>query len=298
MLRVFLIGSGGPFNNDVRVAPCIAVIAAGEFFLVDVGPGTYRIVDVMRLPIPHLSKILLTHFHSDHIGDLGEANMMSWANGRIKALEVYGPEGVEKVVNGFTMAYEHDTGYRIAHHGKDIMLTEASTPISKTIKFSDPNEKILCFETNGLKVYAFQVDHSPVKPAVGYRIEYKGNVVVITGDTKKTDTLAEHCKNADILFSEAISYEMLNNTIEGLKRINLTRPAKILKDIQYYHMEPIVAARVAKEAGVKKLVYVHITPQLTNKATEDLYLKGTSDIFNGEIILGKDRMKFKLKPKF
>ena len=202
MLRVFLIGSGGPFNNDVRVAPCIAVIAAGEFFLVDVGPGTYRIVDVMRLPIPHLSKILLTHFHSDHIGDLGEANMMSWANGRIKALEVYGPEGVEKVVNGFTMAYEHDTGYRIAHHGKDIMLTEASTPISKTIKFSDPNEKILCFETNGLKVYAFQVDHSPVKLAVGYRIEYKGNVVVITGDTKKTDTLAEHCKNADILFSD------------------------------------------------------------------------------------------------
>ncbi len=121
-LRVFLIGSGGPFNNDVRVAPCIAVIAGGEFFLVDVGPGSYRIVDVMRLPIPHLSKILLTHFHSDHIGDLGEANMMSWANGRTKRLEVYGPEGVEKVVNGFIMAYELDSGYRIAHHGKDIII--------------------------------------------------------------------------------------------------------------------------------------------------------------------------------
>ena len=107
-LRVFLIGSGGPFNNDVRVAQCIAVIGGGVFFLVDVGPGSYRNVDVMRLPVPHLSKILLTHFHSDHIGDLGEANMMSWANGRTKALDVYGPEGVEKVVNGFIMAYEHD----------------------------------------------------------------------------------------------------------------------------------------------------------------------------------------------
>ena len=279
-LRIFLIGSGGPFNNDVRVAPCIAVIAGGEFFLVDVGPGTYRIVDIMRLPIPHLSKILLTHFHSDHIGDLGEANMMSWANGRTKALEVYGPEGVEKVVNGFIMAYELDTGYRIAHHGKDTVPPEAGTPIS-----------------NGLKVYAFQVDHSPVKPAVGYRIEYKGNVVVITGDTKKTDNLAEHCKDADILFSEAISYDMLNNMIENLKRSNLTRPVKILKDIQNYHMEPVVAARVAKEAGAKKLVYVHITPPLTNKATEELYLKGVSDIFDGEIILGRDRMKFRLKPK-
>ncbi|MBY9015669.1 MAG: MBL fold metallo-hydrolase [Candidatus Lokiarchaeota archaeon] len=296
-IRIFLIGSGGPFNNEVRLASCIAVIAGGEFFLIDIGPGTSRIIDIMRLPIPHLSKILLTHFHSDHIGDLGEANMMSWANGRTKALEVYGPEGVEKVVNGFIMAYEHDTGYRVAHHGKDIMLPEAGTPISKTIEFSDPNERILCFGTNGLKVYAFQVDHSPAEPAVGYRIEYKGNAVVITGDTKKTDTLAEHCEGADILFSEAISYDLLNNMIEGLKRNNLTRPAKILKDIQDYHMDPVVAAKVAKEAGVKKLVYVHITPPLTNKATGELYLKGVSEIFDGVIILGRDRMKFKLKPK-
>jgi len=297
MLRVFLIGSGGPFNNEVRVTSCIAVIAEGEFLLIDVGPGTYRNVDIMKLPTPYLSKILLTHFHSDHIGDLGEANMMSWANGRIKPLEIYGPEGVEKVVNGFIMAYEHDTGYRIAHHGKDTIPPEAGTPISKTIKFSDPNERILCFETNRLKVYAFQVDHSPVKPAIGYRIEYKGNVVVITGDTKKTNTLAEHCKDADILFIEAISFEMLNIMIENLKRNNLNRLAKIMKDIQNYHMEPVVAARVAKEAGVKKLVYVHVTPPLTNKTTEDLYLKGVSDNFDGEIILGKDRMKFRLKPK-
>ena len=297
-LRVFLIGSGGPFNNEVRLAPCIAIIAGGEFFLVDTGPGTYRAVDIMRLPIPHLSKILLTHFHSDHIGDLGEANIMSWANGRTKALEIFGPEGVETVVNGFIMAYKHDTNYRIAHHGKDIIIPEAGTPISKTIKFANPDEKTLCFETNGLNVYAFQVDHSPVKPAIGYRIEYKGNIVVITGDTKKTDTLAEHCKNADILFSEAISYDLLNNMIEGLKRNNLTRAAKILTDIQDYHMEPVAAARLAKEAGVKKLVFIHITPPLTNKTTEELYLKGVSDHFDGDIILGKDRMKFKLKPKF
>ena len=67
-LRAFLIGSGGPFNNEVRVASCIAIISGGEFFLVDIGPGSYRIVDIMRLPVPYLSKILLTHFHSDHIG--------------------------------------------------------------------------------------------------------------------------------------------------------------------------------------------------------------------------------------
>ncbi|NVM18635.1 MAG: MBL fold metallo-hydrolase [Candidatus Lokiarchaeota archaeon] len=296
-LRIILIGSGGPFNNEVRVAPCIAVIAAGEFFLVDVGPGTYRIVDIMRLPVPHLSKILLTHFHSDHIGDLGEANMMSWASGRTKPLEIFGPEGLETVVNGFIMAYKQDTGYRIAHHGKDTIKPEAGTPISKTIKFPDPNVRVLCFKINELKVYAFQVDHSPVKPALGYRIEYRGNVVVITGDTKKTNNLAEHCKDADILFCEAISFEILNNMIEGLKRNKLNRQAQILNDIQSYHMEPVEAARVAKDAGVKKLVFIHITPPLTNKTTEDLYLKGVAEVFDGEIVLGMDRMKFRLRPK-
>ena len=43
----------------------------------------------------NLSAILLTHFHSDHIGDLGEALMQSWAAGRNHKINVYGPPGVE-----------------------------------------------------------------------------------------------------------------------------------------------------------------------------------------------------------
>ncbi len=296
-LHIFLLGSGGPINNKLRVAPSIAVIAGGEFILVDVGPGSYRNVEVLRLPVAHLSAIFLTHFHSDHIGDLGEANVMSWANGRIKALEIYGPEGVINVVNGFIMAYELDKEYRFSHHGEDVVPLEAGTPISKVISFQDPNEKELIFDRNGLKVYAFEVNHSPVKPAVGYRIEFKGNTIVITGDTIKTENLVKHSNNADILFSEAISFDMLNTVIAGAANRNLTRLVKILKDIQEYHMEPVEAAELAKEADVKKLVYVHITPPLPNKMAEKVYLKGVSEIYSGDFIMGEDRMKFRLDPK-
>jgi len=296
-LHVFLLGTGGPMNNDTRVASSIAVIADGEFILVDVGPGSYRNADILRLPVTQLSAIFLTHFHSDHIGDLGEANMMSWANGREKAIEIYGPKGVEQVVNGFIMAYELDTGYRIIHHGRDVIIPEAGVPLIKTIELQDPNERELIFEKNELKIYTFEVDHSPIKPAYGYRIEHKGNIVVITGDTIKTANLVKHSQNADILFSEAISFDMLNNLVEGAKRLELDRFAKMLIDVQDYHMEPKEAAELAKEAAVKKLVIVHIVPPLPNEKSEKLYLKGVEEIFDGEIIMGKDCMKFRLDPK-
>ena len=257
-LHIFLLGSGGPFNNEKRVASSIAVLADGEFILFDVGPGTYRNADLLRLPVVRLSGIFLTHFHSDHIGDLGEANMMSWAMGRAKALEIYGPKGVDKVVNGFIMAYEFDTGYIIAHHGEEIEPPEAGIPLSKTISIKNSNEQELCFDRNGVKIYAFEVDHSPVNPAIGYRIEYKGLIVVITGDTIKTVNLVKHCCNADILFSEAISFDLLNNMVSMVEKIN-PRVAKILTDIQNYHMDPVSAAKLAKEAGKEACFRSHYT---------------------------------------
>lgn len=296
-LHAFLLGSGGPINNDKRVASSIAVICGGEFFLFDVGPGSYRNVDILRLPAQNLSAIFLTHFHSDHIGDLGEANMLSWVNGRKKPLEVYGPEGVEKVVKGFEMAYELDTTYRIKHHGSEILSLENGKMIGKSISIENKNERKICFEKNGLKVFAFVVDHSPVEPAFGYRIEYKGNIIAITGDTIKTENLVKHCQEADLLFSEAISYKMLDNIALGAQKLKFNRFAKILTDIQSYHMNPITAAELAKEANVKKVVLIHVTPYLSNEYAEKMYLNGVKEIFSGEIILGHDKMIFNLEPK-
>ena len=90
---------------------------------------------------------------------------------------------------------------------------------------------------------------------------------------------------------------MLKNIVKGAERLKLDRYVKILTDIQDYHMEPMAAAEIARDAGVKKLVIVHVTPPLPSEKTEKLYLKGVSDIYDGPVILGKDLMKFKLEPK-
>ena len=296
-LRAFILGSGGPINNPERVASSIAIIAGGQLVLFDVGPGSYRNLDLLRLPSENLTAVFLTHYHSDHIGDLGEANMLSWVAGREHPLEVYGPEGVQKVVKGFELAYELDTGYRIAHHGEEVLTLEKGKMVANPIVLENPDDRILCYDKNGLMIYAFLGAHPPIAPAFGYRIEYKGNIVIITGDTLKTDNLVKHCEDADILFSEAISYTMINNIMHSAEEQNNYRFAKILKDIQDYHMEPVMAAELAKEANVKRLVIVHITPPLTNEKVESLYIKGVSEIFQGEIEIGKDQMSFTLPPK-
>ena len=90
---------------------------------------------------------------------------------------------------------------------------------------------------------------------------------------------------------------MINNIMIGAKNQNNERFVKILKDIKDYHMEPVMAAELAKEANVKKLVIVHITPPLINEKVEAMYIKGVSDVFQGEIEIGKDQMSFTLNPK-
>ena len=122
-LSVGLCGSGSPMPDPTRAGPCVVVVAGRQLFIVDTGPGSTRRLALMRLPPAEVTAVFLTHFHSDHIGDLGELMLQRWGGGATTApLPIYGPTGVDQVVAGFNQAYSLDTGYRIAHHGVKVML--------------------------------------------------------------------------------------------------------------------------------------------------------------------------------
>lgn len=296
-LHVVLCGTAAALPDANRAGPCTAVIANGEFWLVDIGPGAWRNLDLMNLPVGKLSGVLLTHYHSDHIGELGEANTQSWIAGRREPLQVYGPPGLEPVVNGIQMAYTHDVQYRVDHHGDDYLPRAAATMQPHLVPLPEGDAAITVFERNGLRVSAFRVHHEPVDVALGYRFDYGGRSVVISGDTRKTSSTIQNSKGVDLLLHEALAAEMTNRASARAKEIGRGRVGKLAIDVSDYHATPQQAAEIAAEAGVKQLVLTHIFPPLPNVIARRWFLSGMADIYKGPIALGEDGQRYDLTPQ-
>ncbi len=143
-------------------------------------------------------------------------------------------------------------------------------------------------EEGGLIVTAFSVNHEPVKPAYGYRFDYKGRSVVVSGDTAKSPGLIAAAHGADVLVHEAQSNHLIAMIGAAAKAIGRDRVAKIMADIPSYHSTPVQAAEVANEAGVRLLVMYHLNPPPPNKLVEWVFLRGVSEVRPDGWVLGDD----------
>jgi len=288
-LHVALCGAGSPLPDPKRSGPCTAIIAGKRLFVVDSGAGSSRVLSRMRLPQGRIDGIFLTHFHSDHIDGLGELLMQRWANGGNPApASVHGPTGVGEVVEGFNLAYRHDDGYRVAHHGADILPPSGAGAVARPFSVPAAGKGTVVLDEGGLVVTAFVVDHSPVRPAVGYRFEYGGRSVLVSGDTKKDANLQRFAEGVDLLVHEALSRQLVEVLNRGAERAGRPRLAKIIHDILDYHTSPVEAAEIARDANVGHLLYNHIVPPLLLPPMEGIFLEGVDDAYSGPVTLGRD----------
>lgn len=280
-LKVTVCGSGGPLPIKDRAKACVAVQAGGALYLVDVGPESVKNLMAWRMPLSSAKAVFLTHFHSDHIGDLGEFNMQSWVQGRPAPLALIGPPGVERVAEGFNEAYALDHVYRHAHHDHgDVrlpisagLLAPRAVPLPAA---ADANgaRTALAWKDGPLTVTAIEVRHDPVKPAYAYRFDYKGRSVVISGDTRMWPPLASAAKGADVMLHEAQNADMTRMMVGGLKMLGQARMASIMTDTLSYHTTPVEAEEIAKAAGVKDLVLYHLTQAGLPFFTPQAFTKG------------------------
>ncbi len=274
-LKVVMCGTSGPLPIKDRAKACVAIQAGSSLYMVDIGPESTENMMAWRMPMANAKAVFLTHLHSDHIGEVGEFNMQSWVAGRPAPLVLVGPPGTEKVAAGFNLAYETDHGFRRAHHEHgDIKLPIAAGLLKAQVVTPPASGTAVVWNQDGLKVTAIVVHHNPVAPAYGYRFDYKGRSIVVSGDTIKWPPLAAAAKGADVLLHEAQNSDMTKQLAQALAMMGNPRTSSIMTDTLTYHTTPVEAAEIARMAGVKRLVLYHITQAGLPMYTPEAFTKG------------------------
>ena len=96
--------------------------------------------------------------------------------------------------------------FRNEHHGDFIAPLDKAGFNTQTINLNNP----VLIDDGSLKITAYSVTHDPVDPALGFRIDYKGRSISISGDTSYDENLIKNSNNVDVLFHESMSVEFLN----------------------------------------------------------------------------------------
>ena len=274
-LKVTLCGTSSPLVAPGRAQACVAVETPEHLYIIDAGSGSSATATLSGIPTGKLRAILLTHFHSDHISDIGDFNLSSWVAGRPMPLQIIGPEGVERITEGLNMTYELDRKYRVAHHGQELLDPELGILHSHTI------EEGVILDDNGLRITAFEVSHPPVEPAFGYRIDYGERSVVISGDSLVTDKIIEISDGADLVLHDAMALQLVQGAENAARSFGNSRRATVLHDIQDYHATTADLQRLVTEADIGQLALYHLVPAPRNAMGIAAF---TREIPNGTIL--------------
>jgi ribonuclease Z len=255
----------------------------------DAGDGASETLSLMGVQQNEIEALFLTHLHSDHIDGLDTVALQHWATGAShERLNVIGPTGTARVVGGLNEAYAIDQSYRVAHHGPEVMppsgagmrATEFAVPLND-------GEILELWNNDGVRIVTFRVLHAPTD-AVGYRVEYAGRSIVISGDTSRSESLAQAAHGADLLIHEAISPRLdaiMHQAAQHSRRQNI---GAIFNDILDYHTSPQDAGSIAQEAGVGALAITHFLPQTPIPGLAHTFVQAAKATYDGPVFAMRD----------
>jgi len=259
-MRVVLLGTqGGPTFNAQRLGISTLVLAGSERLLFDAGRGTTTGMARVGINPAEVTKVFLTHLHSDHVISLPELLAYPWAQGRDVPLSVWGPTGTRSMMQKFEEALAFDI-----HVRRDVDEKLAADGVR--VVATDISEGVV-YQSGGVTVTAFLVDHGPVQPAYGYRVDFQGHSVVLSGDTKPSDNLVKFAKGVDVLIHELGRYKedplLSGPPDELLPNSRQTRRQAIR--IAAHHTDGVEVGAVLDRVKPKLAVFSHynVDPQST-----------------------------------
>jgi ribonuclease Z len=277
-IKVTLLGTGCPPPVMNRFGPGILVEAGKQKFLFDAGRGALQRLTQLRVQWQTVDGVFFTHLHSDHIVGFPDLWLTGWivVPERNRPLRVWGPRGTKEMIEHLEQAYKFDISMRLDD--------DRTSPDGVTVNAEDINEGVV-LERDGVKITAFEVDHRPIEPAFGYRIDYGGRAVVLSGDTRPSDNLIRHAEGVDVVIHEVVAPDLVQRN--GMRAERATR-------IIAHHTTPEQAGTVFSKSKVRLAVYSHIVPPA---ATENDLVPPTRKTYAGPLEVGEDLMVIEVGEK-
>ncbi len=282
-LKVTLLGTGAPRPDITRFGPATLVEAGGQRLVFDAGRGVSQRLWQLKIPLGQVDALFLTHLHSDHVVGVADLWLFSWLptpfGSRKKPLELWGPAGTSEMMAHLRQAYAWDL--RVRTRG-DAAMAHAATVVSHEVAQG------VVYEKGGVKVTAFTVDHGEhLTPAFGYRVDYAGRSVVLSGDTRFSENLIRFAKGADVVIHEVFAAP------DGL----LARSATA-RGIGGAHTSPEDAGRVFTRVRPKLAVYSHLAmlsldASVPTPRAEEL-IPRTRKTYAGPLVVGEDLMTLEI----
>ncbi|OLL29671.1 MBL fold metallo-hydrolase [Burkholderia sp. SRS-W-2-2016] len=281
-IAVTLLGTGTPILNVNRFGMSTLVEAGKQKLLFDAGRGAAIRLHQTSTPLRDIDAIFITHLHSDHLTGLPDiyasAPLPTDDGRRVKPLELYGPQGIDSVANGIQTLFVENN--RIRETGKEV--NPAATSINVHTLAAKGG---VVYEKDGVVVRAFLVDHGHVHPAYGYRIDYAGRSVVLSGDTTYAPNLVENAKGADLL---------VHCVSVGSRELEAAHP-EYVKHFYEYLANPEMVSRILNETHPGDAVLSHISLYSRGniaRATDQEIIERISRKYDGKFVVGQDLMRF------
>jgi ribonuclease Z len=270
-IRVTLLGTGVPTPVMERFGPGTLVEAGGEAMVFDAGRGVLQRLHQLHTPMKQMRSLFLTHLHSDHLVGLPDLWLIGWLTGRaVTPLHVRGPRGTVKMMEHLDAAFQYDIRIRAYD---DRLHPDGAAVLAEDI------EEGVVYEHNGVKVTAFAVDHAPIFPAFGYRVDYAGHSLTISGDTRYCENLIRYAKGTDVLLHEVIAAQIM--------RSKATTNLEAMENVIAHHTTPEQAGEIFTRVNPRLAVYTHIIP-VTSTAND--IIPPTRKTYAGPLEAGEDLM--------
>jgi ribonuclease Z len=264
--HVILLGTGNPNPEPEHSGPAAAIVSAGNVYVVDSGPGVVRRAAQAGLKMEQLTRLFLTHLHSDHTAGLPDFILTPAVTGRLQSLDIYGPPGTRAMASHIQEAYKEDRAIRL--HG-----LEPSVPQAYVVHAHDVKPGPI-YSDDAVRVTAFAVAHGSWRYAYGYRFEARDKVIVLSGDTTYSPALAAAAKRCDMLIHEVYSAKGLAGRTPDWQRYHTA-----------FHTSGPDVGRIAAAVRPAKLVLYHQLPMGESSAE---VIEEVRRNFSGDIIYGKD----------